>query len=385
MMMRRRLATMQAAITQGDRLSSRAAAEKHEWCRAMGGCALPACTFERVQVDAVFRRRLQRILWGSRKKQGLMAILAKCRARERAFHEELIGMFKQGFRLDMPSSVLWLPGQDFGLAPLEDWSKLCTTTQSQDQVESPGEAFEQRSQDHQDCREEPILSIHQENQEPFKPEGWASFSPSSRELLWMAGGDGGDEDLEYYDLWQVSDVMDHSCPVPVAETASFLCGEGTQGPARTLKQPGRRTQEPQPDTGTRATCPVGVGTLGPQERKKQPGTEARELRTGPLWGSGVCHAPSSPAMVCPRTGGAERGGQNLLPFGQHGEHYDPILVFPESGYTGNGDDGSVEVQISGPCPRFVLIPSRESGGELCDAGSCESMAQSGASLQPWVP
>ena len=159
MIMRRRLATMQAAITQGDRLSSRAAAERQEWCRAMGGCALPACTFERDQVDAVFRRRLRRILWGSRQKQGLMAILAKCRARERALHEELIGMFKLGFRLDMPSSVLWLPGQDFGLVPLEDWSKLCATTQSQDQVDSPGAAFEQHSQDHQGCREEPILPI----------------------------------------------------------------------------------------------------------------------------------------------------------------------------------------------------------------------------------
>ena len=33
-----------------------------------------------------------------------------------------------------------------------------------------------------------------------------------------------------YDLWQASDVMDHSCPVPVAEIASFLCGEGPKDP-----------------------------------------------------------------------------------------------------------------------------------------------------------
>ncbi|CAE7490150.1 unnamed protein product, partial [Symbiodinium microadriaticum] len=38
---------------------------------------------------------------------------------------------------------------------------------------------------------------------------------------------------------------------------------------------------------------------------------------------------------------------------------------------------TVEVQISGLCPRFVLIPSRESDGVLCDAGPCEPMAQSG--------
>ena len=68
--------------------------------------------------------------------------------------------------------------------------------------------------------------IHRENQEPFEPEGWASSSPSPRELLWMAGGDGGDEDFEYFDQCYTNALQ--------AATADAECGCRCVGP-RTLE------------------------------------------------------------------------------------------------------------------------------------------------------
>ena len=85
------------------------------------------------------------------------------------------------------------------------------------------------------------------------------------ELLWTAGGDGGDDDLDYSDFWMApaeginapsrgasSEVVDNRAfeyqlallELPdgaASRTDCSLCGERTREPATVDKQPGRRT------------------------------------------------------------------------------------------------------------------------------------------------
>mmetsp|Transcript_47636 Transcript_47636/g.111460 ORF Transcript_47636/g.111460 Transcript_47636/m.111460 type:complete len:123 (+) Transcript_47636:513-881(+) len=85
------------------------------------------------------------------------------------------------------------------------------------------------------------------------------------ELLWTAGGDGGDDDLDYSDFWMApaeginapsrgasSEVVDNRAfedqlallELPdgaASRTDCSLCGERTREPATVDKQPGQRT------------------------------------------------------------------------------------------------------------------------------------------------
>ena len=218
-MMKKALAAMEAALATG-LSSSPAAARRHplafEWVQARDGAMF------RLQSEAMMLWK--EIVSGKARLQSLAGKPAGNTAMEaeKLFLQEC----QLWCGLGLPFSHLWGHGACDACGfqhMLQDALSRGEDSASTKAVGCAGGEDEVKMKDAiNGFVQEPI---HRENQEPFKPEGWASSSPSSRELLWMAGGDGGDEDLEYCDLWQATGVIAHSCP-------SFLCGEGTQGPAR---------------------------------------------------------------------------------------------------------------------------------------------------------
>ena len=188
-MMKKALAAMEAALATG-LSSSPAAARKHP------------LAFERVQAmdDAMFRLQGEAmLLWkeivsGKARWQSLAGQPAGNAEREaeKLFLKE--GQLWCG--LGLPFSHLWGHGACDACGfqhMLQDALSRGKDGASTTAVGCAGGGDEVKLKDAiNGFAQEPI---HQENQEPFKPEGWASSSPSSREL-WMAGEDGGDEDLE---------------------------------------------------------------------------------------------------------------------------------------------------------------------------------------------
>ena len=100
-------------------LSTKAPVVTTTWHATLGGRMPLASASEWVQVDASVAKQFHEILFGSRGDPGLLAILARRRALQEEQEAKWLRVFQHGFRLGMPVTNWWLPGQPFGVVPEE--------------------------------------------------------------------------------------------------------------------------------------------------------------------------------------------------------------------------------------------------------------------------
>ena len=118
--MTRRFAIMEIALSQEcGGLSTKAPVVTTTWHATLGGRMPLASASEWVQVDASVAKQFHEILFGSRGDPGLLAILARRRALQEEQEAKWLRVFQHGFRLGMPVTNWWLPGQPFGVVPEE--------------------------------------------------------------------------------------------------------------------------------------------------------------------------------------------------------------------------------------------------------------------------